>query len=138
MTMGRSAIQSMSRKQKLNTRSSTGAELVGADDVMGQVLWTKWFLEEQGYDVEKNIMYQDNMSTMLLEVNGRKSAGKRSRALNIRYFFISDQIEKDNLSVEHCPTDKMIGDFMTKPLQGTKFRYFANQVLGETPENEIS
>ena len=83
-------------------------------------------------------MYQDNMSTMLLEVNGRKSAGKRSRALNIRYFFITDQIEKGNLSVEHCPTDKMIGDCMTKPLQGAKFRYFANQVLGETPENDIS
>ena len=32
MTMGQGAIMSMSQKQKLNTKSSTTAELVGADD----------------------------------------------------------------------------------------------------------
>ena len=131
MTMGQGAIQSMSRKQKLNTRSSTKAELVGADDAIGQILWTRLFMEEQGYDIEKNVLYQDNKSTILLEMNGRKSAGKRSRALNIRYFFITDQVEKGNLSIEYCPTGEMLGDFMTKPLQGSKFQEFVQQILGE-------
>jgi hypothetical protein len=45
MTMGDGAIQSISRKQKLNTRSSTESELVGVDDVSVMVLWTKLFLE---------------------------------------------------------------------------------------------
>ena len=130
MTMGTGAIQSMSKKQKLNTRSSTEAELVGVDDAATMVLWTKLFLEEQGYNIEKNILHQDNKSAILLETNGRKSAGKRSRALNIRYFFMTDQIEKGNVQVEYCPTDKMIGDFMTKPLQGSKFREFRRAVLG--------
>ena len=84
--MGEGAVQSVSRKQKLNTRSSTESELVGVDDVATMVLWTKLFLEEQGQDIKQNIIYQDNKSAMLLEVNGRKSAGKRCRALNIRYF----------------------------------------------------
>jgi len=53
MTYGGGAAQSISRKQKLNTRSSTEAELVGADDVSTMILWTKLFLEEQGYKVEK-------------------------------------------------------------------------------------
>ena len=44
-TMGKGAIQSISRKQKLNTRSSTESELVGVDDVCTMVLWTKLFLE---------------------------------------------------------------------------------------------
>ena len=94
MTMGRGAIQSMSKKQKLNTKSSTGAELVGPDDAMGQILWTKWFMEDQGYEIEKNILYQDNKSTILLEANGRKSAGKRPRALNIRYFLLQIKSRK--------------------------------------------
>ena len=34
-----------------------------------------------------NILYQDNKSAILLESNGRTSAGKHSRALNVRYFF---------------------------------------------------
>ena len=50
--------------------------------------------------------------------------------MNIRYFFITDQVEKGNVIVEHCPTDVMIADFMTKPLQGAKFRYFRKAILG--------
>jgi hypothetical protein len=38
MTMGDGAITSVSRKQKLNTRSSTAAEIVAVDDVIGSVL----------------------------------------------------------------------------------------------------
>ena len=129
--MGNGAIQSISRKQKLNTRSSTEAELIGVDDAAVMVLWTKLFMEQQGYEVRKNIIYQDNKSAILLEKNGRKSAGKRSRALNIRYFFITDQIEKGNVIIDYCGTDNMIGDYMTKPLQGEKFKKFRKMILGE-------
>jgi hypothetical protein len=129
MTMGKGAITSISRKQGMNTRSSTEAEVVAADEVVGPMLWTKNFLEAQGYPVKENILYQDNQSAMLLESNGRKSAGKRSRHLNIRYFFVADQKEKGNISIEYCPTDQMIGDYMTKPTHGKKFRGFRQQIL---------
>jgi hypothetical protein len=87
MTMGGGAVQSISRKQKLNTRSSTEAELVGADDAATLILWTRLFMQEQGYDVDKNILFQDNKSAILLEKNGKKSSGSRTRALNILFFF---------------------------------------------------
>ena len=124
------SVQSISSKQKLNTRSSTEAELVRVDDVATLVLWTKLFLEAQGYEIEKNIIYQDNKSAILLEVNGKSSSPKRTRALNIRYFFITDQVEKGNAVIEYCPTDMMQGDYYTKPLQGAKFREFRDSVLG--------
>ena len=124
MTFGKGAVQSLSKKQKLNTRSSTEAELVEADNVATQILWTKHFMEAQGYTIEDNILYQDNKSTILLQENGRKSAGKRSRALNMRYFFLTDQVEKGNLRITYCPIDNMTADYMTKPLQGEKFRKF--------------
>ena len=78
ITMGKGAMMSMSQKQKLNTKSSTITELVGADDATTIILWTKLFLEEQGYKIDEDILYQDNKSTILLEKNGRKSAGKQS------------------------------------------------------------
>jgi hypothetical protein len=62
-------------------------------------------MEEQGYKVKSNVLYQDNKSAMLLEKNGKRSSGKRTRALNIRYFFLTDQVEKKNLSIEYCPTE---------------------------------
>ena len=52
MTMGRGAIQFISSKQKMNTRSSTEAELVAVDDVIAQILWTLRFLLAQGYPVK--------------------------------------------------------------------------------------
>ena len=33
--------------------------------------------------------------------------------------------------MEYCPTDDMIGDYMSKPLQGYKFRKFRSQIMGE-------
>jgi hypothetical protein len=74
MTFGQGSVISVSRKQKINTKSSTTSELVGADDVSTLSLWTKLFMEAQGYPIEKNIMYQDNKSAILLEKNGMTSS----------------------------------------------------------------
>ena len=121
MKMGEGAITSLSRKQKLVTRSSTEAELVAVDDCMAQVLWTKYFLEDQGCPTKATVILQDNSSAIKLEKNGQKSMGQRSRHINNRYFFITDQIAKGNVTVRYCPTDDMEGDYMTKPCQGSKF-----------------
>ena len=72
MSLGGGLAISMSKKQKLNERSSTRAEVIGADDAMPQMLWTKKNCKEQGYLIEENIMYQDNLIVMLLETNGKK------------------------------------------------------------------
>ena len=46
MTLGRGAVVSFSRKQKVNTRSSTESELVGVDDAMPTVLWSLYCIQE--------------------------------------------------------------------------------------------
>ena len=133
LSLGRGVIKSKSSKQKLNTKSSTEAELVGAVDLSPYILWTRYFLKSQGYDIKHNILYQDNMSAMRLEKHGRASSGIRTRHINIRYFFLTDRIRSGELDVIYCPTDEMIGDFFTKPLQGKKFIYFRDLIMGHTP-----
>ena len=32
--------------------------------------------------------------------------------------------------MQHFPTNAMVGDFMTKPLQGEKFKKFRKPILG--------
>ena len=138
ITMGKGAFYASSKKQKLNTKSSTEAELVGAGDFLPQALWTRNFLGAQGYDVRDNFFYQDNQSAMRLEKNGRKSAGQRSRHINIRYFFIKDRIEKKEISLVYCPTEDMVADFFTKPLQGKLFQKFRDVIMGITHPDEIT
>jgi hypothetical protein len=130
VTLGRGCPIVTSTKQKLNTRSSTESELVGVDDLMPSILWTRNFLEAQGYKIHENVLYQDNKSSILLEKNGRASSSKRTRHIAIRYFFVTDRIAKGELSVEWCPTARMIADFMTKPLQGATFRKFRDIIMG--------
>ena len=128
--MGRGFPISASTKQKLNTRSSTESELVGVDDLMPSILWTRHFLEAQGYGVCENIVFQDNQSAMLLEKNGKASSGKRTKHIDIRYFFVTDQIQKKRMSVEWCPTADMIADFWTKPNQGQLFKRNRDLIMG--------
>jgi hypothetical protein len=66
---------------------------------------------------------------MLLEKNGRRSSSRRTRHINIRYFFVTDRIQSKELTVEYCPTEEMLADFFTKPLQGSSFRRFRAAVL---------
>jgi len=124
MSMGKGSPYSGSIKQKINTRSSTESELVGVDDFMPEVLWTNNFMEAQDYTISDTVIYQDNKSAILLEKNGRLSCGKRTKHIEARYFFIKDYQERKKVSIQYCPTDDMVADFFSKPLQGSKFHKF--------------
>ena len=71
LSMGRRFPIVSSTKQKLNTRSSTETEVVGADDFMPATCWMWHFMLAQGCDAIDNILFQDDRSTMLLEKNGK-------------------------------------------------------------------
>jgi len=115
ISLGKGAVYSSSTCQKINTKSSTESELVGMNNALLQIIWTQYLLEAQGYDIKKNILYQDNKATILLQTSGKWSSMKCTRALNIRYFFIADQVEKGQLTVEYCPTGYMVADLFSKP-----------------------
>ena len=59
MSMGKNAVVSASIRQKLNTRSSIETEVVSADDMMPQLLWTNYFLWTQNYGVKECLMLKE-------------------------------------------------------------------------------
>ena len=99
MTLGEGCVYGTSIRQKLNIKSSTELELVATVDILPQIVWTSYFLMEQGYRVEKSVLYQDNQSAILLEKNGKASIGKRTRHINIRYFLMKDRTDKGEVYV---------------------------------------
>ena len=127
---GKGAVQSISAKQKLNTSSSTTSELVGVDQMLPMASWTPLFVEAQGHCIEENKAWQDNQSTMSLEKNGKTISGKRARALNTRHFMTTDQVGHGDCTIQCCPTDDMVGNFVTKGLQGVKFATFRKKIMG--------
>ena len=130
MSMGQGTIVAMSSKQKINTRSSTEAELVGVDQPLPLILWSRLFSQSQGITIDDNILYQDNESAIRMEKNGKASCTKRTKHIEIRYFYITDKVKSGEINIEHCPTKEMIGDYFTKPLAGSLFKKFRNLILG--------
>lgn len=128
ITLGKGPVYIKSGKQKINTKSSTEAELVGLSDSVSQVVWSREFLTGQGYVVGATTVYQDNVSTMALANKGQ-STSERTRHINLRYFWIKDRIEAGEIQLEHLPTTEMIADILTKPLQGNLFRQMRSALL---------
>jgi hypothetical protein len=128
-TMGKGAIIGSSTKQKVNSRSSTESELIGVDDKISRVLWTKRFLECQEFLVKFNIIYQNNTCTMKLELSGKESSGKRTGHFDIKYFYVTDMISRDEVDIEYCNTDEMLADYNTKPVVGRKISLFRDRYM---------
>ena len=99
-------------------------------DYVAFPIWFRYFLEEQGYKIEENIVYQDNQSAMKIEKNGIQSCGQKSQYIKSRYFFIKDRVEMNKIKIEYCQTENMLTDFFTKPLQGELFRCFRDVIMG--------
>ena len=131
ITIGGGATYAKSSVQKLNTKSSTESELVGASDSCGHILWTRDWLIHQGYTEKPAILHQDNQSTMALISKGYSTSDK-TRHINIRYFFIKDRVDAGELEVRYCPTEEMLADLLTKPLQGEQFAKLRDRLLGLT------
>ena len=57
MSLGKGEIISTSIKQKMNTKNSTETELIIANDLMPKILWTKYYLNWQGYNTKEKNLY---------------------------------------------------------------------------------
>jgi hypothetical protein len=132
-SFGRGIIMSQSKKQKINTASSTESEVVGVSDYLPNTIWLMKFLGAQGYEMKRSTLYQDNESAIKLITNGKKSGSRRTRHFDIRYFNIKDRLKINNIDVVYCPTESMVADFFTKPLQGALFRKLRRVVMGMDP-----
>ena len=122
-------------------KSSTESELVGVDDASAQILWTNYFIESQGYVIDETEVFQDNLSATLLEINGRESSGRRTKHINVRYFFIKDRVASGEVTIMYCPTEMMLADPFAKSLQGAAFRKFRALIMNideSIPDCEMS
>ena len=66
-------------------------------------MWGMYFIQAQDYEVTKNILMQENKSTILLAKNGRFSSSKRTKHIKNRYFMIKDNIGKGEIIIQYCP-----------------------------------
>jgi hypothetical protein len=128
-TLGGAIIHAQSKVQNLITKSSFEAELVATSDYAGRPIWVREFLIDQGYQVGPATIEQDNQGTMIAIKRGSPPSD-RSRHINIRFFWVADRILKNEVTLAYVPTEFMLADILTKPLQGERFTSLRDRLLG--------
>jgi len=96
VAFGQGAVSSSSNIMKCNTQSSTETERISLADKLADIIWMRYFIECQGYNINEYVVF--------------------------RYFLIKDYYDAGEIDVKFCPTDEMWADVLTKLLQGQKFR----------------
>ena len=109
-----------SSKQTIVANSSTEAEMIAVSDHAGELIAQNEFYIHQCGMNKPAILYQDNQSTIRLLKNG-KSSSDRTKHIKIRYFWLKDRVDVKDILMEYMPTEDMIADILTKPLQGDLF-----------------
>ena len=128
-SFGTGIVDQKSSKQRMNTRSSTEAKHVGTSEYLPKPIFFELFMEAQGY--KPNItLAKDNESEIRMLLNGKESCTANSKHVAIKYFWSTDRIKQGKMKVKYCPTEKMLADFMSKPLQGSLFQKFRNVLMG--------
>ena len=122
-------IYSRSAKQKHTARSSTEAELIALDESILQVIWTRNLMIELGYPMKPAIVHQDNQSTMILAEKGM-STSKRTKHIEVRHFYIKEKLDLGEITLVYTPTNQMVADILTKPLQGSLHQNLRDKLIG--------
>ena len=126
--MGLGPVFTKCSKQKIVTKSSHEAELVALSDGGSQVIWSRNFLIAQGYELPATVIYQDNQAT-ITSIKRGKPCSDRSRHVDIRLFWLGDRIQAGDIEIEYMRSEDMVADFLTKPLQGERFKVMRSKLM---------
>ena len=127
---GGSPVSWHSRKQSSTSLSSTESELIAACETAKGVVYLKKFLSELGIEIVPEIRI-DNLSTIRLVKD--KQFHRRTKHIEVRYFYIREQVEEGNLTVAFVPTSQQLADLFTKPTNSVIFTTLRDQLMTRNP-----
>jgi hypothetical protein len=128
IALGNASISCKSSKQKIVSKDSTEAENVALSDKYNNLLLIHEELTDMGYNVGKPIIYQDNTSTIVLVTKG--GGRQRTKHMTVRSNVVLEAYTNGLMDIIYTPTQDMIADVLTKPLQGVLFCKMINILMG--------
>ena len=106
------------------------SEVVDVSKYLPYKIWMINFLKQQGYEINQNVLMQENKGAMKIEQNGKKPCTENSQNIDIIYFFVKDRVDKSEIKTDYCTTEIMLANLFTKPVQGNLFRFFRDIIMG--------
>ena len=117
--IGGTAITWQSKKQTCVALSTAEAEYVALSAAAQEAVWLKQLKQDLTGKNETVMIHEDNQSAIAIAKNPQFHG--RVKHINIKYHFIREQVNNDNIVLKYCQTSEMIADMLTKALGRIKF-----------------
>jgi low affinity Fe/Cu permease len=130
--VGRACVMVKSSKQKIMTKDSTEAELVGLTDMLKHVMKCHEFMVGQGLQMKVPELHQDNTSTIIIATKGSKVW--RNKYMKVREAMVKEMVNDGDVAVRHTRTEDMVADVLTKAMRGWLFKKFSRLIRGISRE----
>ena len=114
------------QRQKCVSLSTTEAEFVAASEGTKDLLWLSRLLGEIANEGDIPVLHVDNMSAIQLVKN--PVFHKRSKHIDVKYYFVRDMFESGKLKVEHAATNEQLADSFTKPHSKQTLKAFCGSI----------
>ena len=114
------AVSWSSKKQKTIADSTCAAEYMAASEAGRELVWMRTLLRELGFGpTHATPLLCDNLAAVLL--CGDQAFHNRVKHIDVRYHWIRERVESEELVVGHIPSSGNLADVLTKALPGPHF-----------------
>ena len=118
--LGGAAITWSSRKQSSVALSTVEAEYMALSVATQDAIWLRQLQEELGMEeTGPTLIYEDNQGAISMAKN--PVFHKRTKHIQIRYYFVREAVEEGIIALEYCRTSEMLADSFTKALPREQF-----------------
>jgi hypothetical protein len=112
-TLNGGAVTWASRRQPIVALSTMESEYIAASDTCREAVWLRRIIGELDKPLETTtLLLCDNESAISLAQN--QEAHKRSKHIDVRYHYISEQVAKKVIKVTYISTKDQLADILTK------------------------
>jgi len=118
--LGRSLLSWSSNKQNIVALSTAESELIALTAAAQEAIWLQTLLAEFGFPQVPTTIFEDNQACIALAKNPQNH--KRTKHIQVRYFFIRQHLENGLLDLKYCSTLQQLADPFTKILPGHRLR----------------
>ncbi|KAJ9536645.1 hypothetical protein OSB04_un000194 [Centaurea solstitialis] len=117
--LGNKLVSWASKKQQCVSTSHAESEYVAAASCCSQVLWMQTQLRDYGFVYKKIPIYCDSKSAIAISANPHT---------DIRYHFLIDNVEKENIELYFVITEYQLADLFTKALDEKRFKFLISRL----------
>lgn len=126
-TLAGGALSWRSRLQPTVALSFTEAEYRANTEAGQEIVWLRNMLELMGSDgPNPTVLKSENLGAIHLTTKAQFHS--RTKHIEIQYHCIREVVHSGKVTLEHCPTENMVADLLTKPVGNPQFIHLRSQL----------